>query len=359
MTIQKEPRIQTGRNKFRGRCMMIGFVVLNIAIIVWSAAVELSNAKQETYPVRWQFLAAALGLFIAAMIAECLKMKVMTQHACGRSDWRTAIRTVLIGRFYDNITPGAIGGQPFQIYYLMKSGYPAGESAAVPLGSFIFTQFSFVLLSVGVLITSGSLVRSGAIGITSWLGTLVCAIFPTSVFLSTLIPNQMLRASGSFIRLFHRLHLIKDPERAYRKSEENVTNYSASLRELMRNKGLCVRMFFLGMVYQVAFYSIPFFVLRAFGGDDIAWYPCLVNVVAITAAIAIVPTPGNAGAAEGSFVHVFKSLPGSCFWPMMAWRFFSYYIFILLGLGLYTNIYLNRRNRKEAEAYGQNWSSIP
>ena len=44
---------------------------------------------------------------------------------------------------------------------------------------------------------------------------------------------------------------------------------------------------------------------------------------------------------------------------MMAWRFFSYYIFILLGLGLYTNIYLNRRNRKEAEAYGQNWSSIP
>ena len=61
MTIQKEPRIQTGRNKFRGRCMMIGFVVLNIAIIVWSAAVELSNAKQETYPVRWQFLAAALS----------------------------------------------------------------------------------------------------------------------------------------------------------------------------------------------------------------------------------------------------------------------------------------------------------
>ena len=80
MTIQKEPRTQAGRNKFRGRCMMIGFVVLNIAISVWSAAVELSNAKQETYPVRWQFLTAALGLFIAAMIAECLKMKAMIQH---------------------------------------------------------------------------------------------------------------------------------------------------------------------------------------------------------------------------------------------------------------------------------------
>ena len=144
---------------------------------------------------------------------------------------------MLIGRFYDNITPGAIGGQPFQIYYLMKSGYPAGESAAVPLGSFIFTQFSFVLLSVGVLITSGSLVRSGAIGITSWLGTLVCAIFPTSVFLSTLIPKQMLRVSGFFIRLFHRMHLIKDPEQAYRKAEENVSNYSASLASALSLPG--------------------------------------------------------------------------------------------------------------------------
>ena len=73
--------------------------------------------------------------------------------------------------------------------------------------------------------------------------------------------------------------------------------------------------------------------------------------VYVYASTTIVPTPGNAGAAEGSFYLLFEQMEGSgLFWAMLAWRFCSYYIFILLGLVIYAvklaeNAFSSRRHR--------------
>ena len=52
--------------------------------------------------------------------------------------------------------------------------------------------------------------------------------------------------------------------------------------------------------------------------------------------VTIIPTPGNAGAAEGSFYILFNQLDTSgLFWAMLIWRFLTYYIFLLTGLAIY------------------------
>ena len=65
--------------------------------------------------------------------------------------------------------------------------------------------------------------------------------------------------------------------------------------------------------------------------------------------VTLVPTPGNAGAAEGSFYLLFDQLDTSgVFWAMLIWRFLCYYFFILLGLGVYGIRTVERKYRRRA-----------
>jgi uncharacterized protein (TIRG00374 family) len=106
-------------------------------------------------------------------------------------------------------------------------------------------------------------------------------------------------------------------------------------------------------VFHILISSIPFFVLTAFGGS-VDFLPCFVTTVAVTSAVYFVPTPGNAGAAEGTFYVVFSALSrGYVFWAMLVWRFFSYYIYIIMGPIIYFKMHLERkkeeRNKIEPE----------
>ena len=92
---------------------------------------------------------------------------------------------------------------------------------------------------------------------------------------------------------------------------------------------------------------IPFFVLTAFGGE-MDFLPCFVTTVAVTAAVYFVPTPGNAGAAEGTFFVVFSALSqGYVFWAMLVWRFFSYYIYIMMGPIIYLKMHLEKKRKEK------------
>ena len=75
------------------------------------------------------------------------------------------------------------------------------------------------------------------------------------------------------------------------------------------------------------------------------------------AAVTYIPTPGNAGAAEGTFYALFKTLKsGNIFWAMLIWRFLSYYMFLATGVGIYIyNFVKNKRalrDKKDASDEG-------
>jgi uncharacterized membrane protein YbhN (UPF0104 family) len=80
--------------------------------------------------------------------------------------------------------------------------------------------------------------------------------------------------------------------------------------------------------------ATPFFVLRAFGSSEY-FIDTLTKTAYIYAGIAYIPTPGNAGAAEGTFYTIFRDLNSNTFWGMAIWRFLTYYLFLLLGVGVY------------------------
>ena len=340
-----EATIKKPSAKVRKRLLTAAFVLLNIGVIIWTARSEFSggNARLKDLEVRWELLLPALLCFALAIAAGTAKLVLIMNRTTGRSSWAVALRTLLVGRYYDNITPGAVGGQPFQIYYLAKNGYSKAESAAIPLAAFMSMQLAFIILAVGMFIGCGDLILSDTIHVTAWIGLLFYAFFPIVILLSVIFPKAIAHATVWVFTILHKLRLVKDKDAAVANARGHISEYSECIRGLLRRPRLCVQILVLSLMYQAMMHLIPFFVLLAFGGE-LDWLSCVVTALAINSSIAFIPTPGNAGAAEGSFYLVFSQLTsGSVFWAMLFWRFFNYYAWIILGWIAYGTMFLDKK----------------
>ena len=118
------------------------------------------------------------------------------------------------------------------------------------------------------------------------------------------------------MKLLSRLHLIRSSDTSAETVFRSLNEYAESLHLIRQQPHLFAKLMIYSLLYQMAILSVPYFVLRAFGTVN-HWWAVFSLVVYIYAAITIIPTPGNSGAAEGSFYLVFSSLTGGyLFWAM-------------------------------------------
>lgn len=86
----------------------------------------------------------------------------------------------------------------------------------------------------------------------------------------------------------------------------------------------------------IAFYSIPFFILK--GLDNTLSFSNFMYVVIMTCfsltLVAWIPTPGAAGASEYAFQALFQGIvmsPNLVITLMITWKLFTFYFMILVG----------------------------
>ena len=336
--------------------LIIGFVLLNIAVIAMTAFFEFGNsenaAQLSEVKINWWYLIPAVGCFIVAIFFEIRKyILMMYELTDDKSSFnykrahKVARRTVLLGKYYDNVTPAAIGGQPFQVYYMRKnSGLKNGESTSIPIFGMIAGQIGFLIIAA-ICFLFGSLSINNAMLIgTACFGLIFYAFWPVIVMIATFLPKGTAELIGIFVKFLAKIHLVKDKEETIKKNQNEVDEYARCVRRILKTRGLFLKTVVLSVIFNFLISAIPFFVLTAFGGQ-VDFLPCFVTTVAVTSAVYFIPTPGNAGAAEGTFYVVFSALSsGYVFWAMLAWRFFSYYIYIILGPIIYLRMHLERKH---------------
>lgn len=335
------------RKKRYKQLLVVVFVIFNIAIIFWTARKEFTRDQNAPAPAHlpWWLLVPAALSFLAAVFAEVWKYTLLIERFTKKKDFTLARQVVLLGKYYDNITPSAIGGQPMQILHMRKHGVPSEYAAMIPIIGFVSTQLAFVALAFIMILIGKNLVLSDVVYAASYVGILLYAFFPVSIVLFALAPKVTNRFVGSVLLLFHKVRIVKDIDKTREKVFGEIAKYAKCIKAVIRDKKLLGKVMGLSVVYQLGMVSIPFFVVTAFGGG-VGYLPATLTCIAILAAIAFIPTPGNAGAAEGSFFLVFSALPsGNTFWPMIVWRFFTYYSFI--AAGALTYLEMGFKNRKK------------
>ena len=180
------------------------------------------------------------------------------------------------------------------------------------------------------------------------VGLITYMIVPLLVILFSVMPVTTQKIVAFFIRILGKMRIIKNVENTIEKACGRLEEYNIHMRQMKKNKGLYLAIFFFSLLFQIALNSIPFFVLCAFGVKT-SFYD-MFSLCAITyAAVSFVPTPGNGGAAEGMFMVIFRALSGGVlFWGMLIWRILSYYAFIVVGaMVTVVRSYLDKRKRQQ------------
>jgi hypothetical protein len=79
--------------------------------------------------------------------------------------------------------------------------------------------------------------------------------------------------------------------------------------------------------------SIPISVYHAFGLTGVRWYQLMAVSFLLFVSASYTPLPGASGAQEGGFLIFFAGVftKGTIGLALLVWRFFSYYLFLLIG----------------------------
>ena len=335
------PEKPKGMSKLTKRIGIVIFVIINAAVIWFTASSEFS--KKELPPIHFSFTSILFllgGILCLAVVLGCetVKYMLMMRHLGEKVSLRHAFSTAALGKYYDCITPSGAGGQPFQIYYLHSHGYSVGAASAMPLSGFFTMQFGFVVLCLFAFTFGNSAFdKTGLTGIkvTAYVGAFAYTIVPVMIIISGIAPKIAMRIVAFFVRIGAFLHLVKRPNHAIMKSVRSLNSYSVNIKKITQDRGLLIKLLVLSTIFQTAMCSMPFFAVRTFGGN-LNFFEGLFMCVFIQAAVSLIPTPGNAGAAEGSFYIVFSSLgTAGTFWAMLIWRMLCYYSFIISGVLIY------------------------
>jgi len=100
--------------------------------------------------------------------------------------------------------------------------------------------------------------------------------------------------------------------------------------------------------------SVPLSVYRAFHMSGTPWYLLLTVAFLLFVSASYTPLPGASGAQEGGFMVFFGSMftQGTIGLALLVWRFFTYYLFLIVGavLSIAGSIRDNRLAARNAKA---------
>lgn len=348
-----------------GTVLLLAVIGLSIWMMLEIVMVNGDEAKSLGEILKagsWQFALISLAVLLVIMLADCLKYEIVLLTTTEKRNLSTAVKVAFLGKFYDNVTPFAAGGQPMQIYYLHKKGVSGGASSAVVLIKYMvqmcvwcFVSLIFMAAGTGVLSSIAGTQRT-VITVFGWVGLAVNMILPLSVILFAALPGFARGAVGLLVRAGHKIKIVKDKDKTMQKAEAVLNDYRSGFVIMAHRPLQFILLIVVCLVDVVLTFAFPYFAMKTLSGltgEDgfgVLLQVMVMNIYVIQA-VAIIPTPGNTGAMEGVGALAFSAfVTGSVqFWSMFLWRFGVYYVYLIIGLVITVADFIRRlvKGRKE------------
>lgn len=314
----------------------------------------------------WYYIIfAVLSLFLLYFF-KGLKLSILCKNMTGKWHMKACMSTAIVGVYYNNVTPLAVGGQPFEIYNLSKRGVSAGCATSAPIATFFLNQLAFALLALTSVILfkynalqlPEYIVNAPALTgvvVVSCIGIGCCLVVPTLVVLFSLFPSVGTKLVNFVMHLGGKLKIVKKPKETTFKTIKTVVQNSRCLKRIAKSPLTFISNFLLSFLEQLANCSIAYFTLKFFGFDWPSWNvwewsQIIMLCFILNAAITFIPTPGNSGAADLSFYFLFETglAQGLAFPAMLVWRILNFYSTIVIGFA-FTSIQSKREKHLAAK----------
>ena len=331
------------------------FITLSVAavFIIAFSNPEMKDAWHAIRSLDLGWLAGLFGcwvfyvLFDAAGTWQCLR-----KQGYGLPFF-TVLRIVLIGFYYSNITPGASGGQPMQVNSMRRCGVPVGNGTTAVTIRLIFNQFMVSMLSLVLLILNRDFVYkqlAGAIWFVR-IGWLINFSVVPLVLLAAFRRDLVRKLAFWCIRLLCRIRILRNRENAEQRVSAVLDTYHTAVSGILRSPAqILLQSLFSGLSVLGLTGSIVF-VYHAFGMSGTPWYRLLTLSFLLFVSASYTPLPGASGAQEGGFLYYFREIftGGTIGLALLTWRFFTYYLFLFVGVVMLLAEKLSRRTPRVEE----------
>ena len=311
------------------------FGTLAIVLLVGINGQEMSSAVDALKSIapEWIVLCVAAYLLHICLDASTIWHYMRTQGY--KITFRYALFTSIIGMYYSNVTPGATGGQPMQVYYLKKKDVPIGIGTSALTVKFFCFQFMLAVLSTVLWIAYGDYiaVQTGSniwILIVGYIYNIITVSFVLMMAISKRLVRFFIKL---FIRIGTKLHLCKNPEAALVKWEDVLSTFHESVMSMRAHPKDFIIQLLLGGAILLAQMLPICLVYYAFGMTGSSYLELTTLGIMLYVSAAYTPLPGASGAQEGVFAIYFSKIfpDGIRLMALLLWRFFTYYIAILVG----------------------------
>lgn len=343
------------RNGRKKRLLNIIVFIVNIGVVAGILLFQVFKEEFEpigSFDINFGFVAVLILLLLSSMIVDSYSTSYLIKRSTGKYRLALGFKTTVCGRYYDAVTPLATGGQPFQVAYLISRDVSSTASLSIPMAKLFFQQLSWFFATSICLIVSwvDTSTFGGFVGIASIIGFILSfAVMFLTLFLS-ISKNVGKKLVVKCLKLLQKMKIVKNYEKQYQRVTSYVEDYQTIMQQYVKSKKDFVIMFLTMCARTVLIYSMPFFIYCVFNGFDGSLYgKFFVMGVLVDLASSFIPLPGGSGMNEISFSAIFAPYfgPGPLFWALLLWRFFTYYIYLLFGIGLvtYDMAYGNRKYR--------------
>lgn len=329
--------------------LIFGTLII-VLVITFSGANITDTVKAiRGFPPLWLcacFVAYALGL-----LTEALSLYFFLKRQGSPINYGYAIFVTIVGQYYSNITPGATGGQPMQVFYLRKRGIPIGIATSALLVKMFCFQFMLMTLGTLFWVTHREFVAYH-IGGNMWiliLGYTFNAIV-VAFLLLVAINKRLVRFITHFIiRILTKLKICKNPDRTHLKWDVVVDSFHSSISLLRKQPLDLLGQLLLGGAQTLLLMMITVFVYWGFNLRELSVSELTTMGILQYTSAGYTPLPGASGAQEGVFALFFgKIFPDHIrMVALLIWRFFTYYLSLIVG-AVTTIAYGVHERRKES-----------
>lgn len=335
-TFKKPQTKKEKRKKFLTTTLFILFNVIAVGVVLFIEIKDSNFLGFEDVMRRigehYEWLIILILAFAIHMLADTFVFFTLIRKCGYGNRYALSAKVAFLGTYYDNITPWATGGQPFQMHYMAKANIDAPTAITLPVVKHAIRVFAMDGLAIFFFIFAGT-----EVGGLILAGTIIWIIITPMLPLILMIFSKnipfTLKMTRKIVHIGKKLHLVKDEEKATLKAQDNVDSFIAAFKFLGKRKSVILIVGLLSLIDLFAVATYPYLIVRMLGGAG-SFGELISKAFYTTFAAGLIPTPGSSGAAEGSFYAVFNNVvpDGTLFWAVILYRVFTFYLPILCGV---------------------------
>lgn len=281
-----------------------------------------------------------LVIFLILVTEKCLLgWGLATECRQSHPKYRNSqgIINAYVAGLFNNITPGASGGQIAQGYIFKKQGIPYSNSIGVLWLDFIVYQSTMTVYVLILLVLRFGYFYSNysQFFLIVIAGFIVSSAIIFFLWLLARSPRFYTWLTTTGIRIGAKLRLVKDREATLKKLDEQLQAFGREIVVLQTHKKMIVQLVCITVARLTIQYSVPFFAAKALrievGADQ------LLNIISLSAFVSMVnaflPMPGSSGGTEATFVLMYSTIFDrvDATSIMILWRVMTFYLVLVIG----------------------------